>query len=229
MGWSHHRTTPGRTAHSNDRGGRQDLERRGLGRGQHAPNLWRRRLTTDTSTKSSPTRMDYSPLRGRQFATTLSRPLSKRTRCGVCTPPGRNDPTGCDDTARFDDGENPAYARILLNRDESSPTLEQLHRNAFHRAVDLVVGVAGPRLEPGFDEEGLKMDAVAGIGGFLELLRAWQSGYLEVDARRIVEHTGSSAARYRGRHHGPLTAEVALPPPPNAAQLMQRWSPVERR
>jgi AcrR family transcriptional regulator len=94
---------------------------------------------------------------------------------------------------------NPAYARILLNRDESSRTLEQLHRNAFHRAVDLVIGVARPRLEPGFDEDGLKMDAVAGIGGFIELLRSWQSGYLEVDARRIVEHTSSSAARYRGR------------------------------
>ena len=45
----------------------------------------------------------------------------------------------------------------------------------------------GRDCRPGFDEEGLKMDAVAGIGGFIELLRSWQSGYLEVDARRIAE------------------------------------------
>ena len=96
----------------------------------------------------------------------------------------------------------PTYARILLNRDESNRTLEQLHRSAFHQAVDLVIEVARPRLEPGFDEEGLKMDAVAGIGGFIELLRAWQSGYLAVDAGRIVEHTSRSAARYRGRQRG---------------------------
>jgi AcrR family transcriptional regulator len=97
---------------------------------------------------------------------------------------------------------NPTYARILLSRDESSPALKALHRNAFHRVVDLVIGVARPRLQSGSDEEGLKMDAVAGIGGFIELLRAWQSGYLKVDARRIVEHTSSSAARYRGRYQG---------------------------
>jgi len=95
---------------------------------------------------------------------------------------------------------HPTYARILLSRDESSPRLKELHRNAFQSAVDLVIGVARPRLRPGSDEEGLKMDAVAGIGGFIELLRARQSGYLKVDARRIVEHTSSSAARYRGRH-----------------------------
>ena len=64
----------------------------------------------------------------------------------------------------------------------------------------MVVDVAKPRMKPGFDEEGLKMDAVASIGGFIELLRAWQSGYLNVDARRIIEHTSSSVARYRGRH-----------------------------
>lgn len=95
---------------------------------------------------------------------------------------------------------NPTYARILLGRDESSPTPAGLHRDAVHRAVDLVIGVARARLEPGFDEEGLKMDTVAGIGGFIELLRAWQSGYLNVDTRRIVEHTSGAAARYRGRH-----------------------------
>ena len=95
---------------------------------------------------------------------------------------------------------NPTYASILLNRDESSGSLQALRRNAFRRAVDMVLEMARPRMKPGFDEEGLKMDVVATIGGFIELIRAWQSGYLAIDARRIVDHTVARVERFSGRH-----------------------------
>jgi AcrR family transcriptional regulator len=97
---------------------------------------------------------------------------------------------------------NPTFSRILLSRDESSQALKVLHRNAFHQAVDMVLDVARPRMKSGFDEEGLKMDAVAAIGGFIELLRSWQSGYLDVDAHRIAEHASAATTRYTGRHRG---------------------------
>ena len=103
---------------------------------------------------------------------------------------------------------NPTQARMLLSRDESNPALQALHRNAFHQAVELVLGVTRPRMKSGFDEAGLKMDAVAAIGGFIEVLRAWQSGYLDVDARRIVEHTSAAAMRYNGRHRSSPAGDI---------------------
>lgn len=93
----------------------------------------------------------------------------------------------------------PAYARILLSRNEGSPALEEHRREALHRAIDLVIGAATPRLRPGYDVQAVKMNAVAGVGAFIELLRSWQSGYLEVDAAQIVDHTAAAAALVSGR------------------------------
>lgn len=94
---------------------------------------------------------------------------------------------------------HPRYARILLSHNADNPSIEQRRTQAFHGVVSLVMEAARPRLQPGFDEEGFKMDAVAAVGGFIELLRAWQSGFVDVDARRIVEHTANRATRYRDR------------------------------
>jgi AcrR family transcriptional regulator len=95
---------------------------------------------------------------------------------------------------------NPRYARILLSRDNGGDVLDAHRRNAFHRAIDLVMSVARRRVRAGFDEDGMKMDVVAAAGGFIELVRAWQSGYVHVDQRRIIDHTAETAARFNGRY-----------------------------
>jgi hypothetical protein len=57
-----------------------------------------------------------------------------------------------------------------------------------------------PRMKPGYDERLLEMDAIVSVGGFIELIRTWQSGHLNVDADRIVEYTCGLAAKFSGRH-----------------------------
>lgn len=97
----------------------------------------------------------------------------------------------------------PARAKILLSRNEGSPVLEAHRRTAFQRSIDLVMTAARPRLKPGFDEQALKMDAIVSVGGFVELLRAWQSGLVAVDSSRIVEHMCGLATRFGGRYLQP--------------------------
>jgi len=94
----------------------------------------------------------------------------------------------------------PAKAKILLSRNEGSQILESHRRGSFQNAIELVLAAAKPRLKPGFDEEALRMDVVIAVGGFIELLRAWQSGMITVDSTRIVEHTCGFVSRFGGRY-----------------------------
>ncbi len=90
----------------------------------------------------------------------------------------------------------PAKTKILLSRSEGNPVLDVQRQKSLERAVGLVMAAARPRLKPGFDEQTLQMDAVVSVGGFVELLRAWQSGFVAVDCERIVEHTCKFAVRF---------------------------------
>lgn len=95
--------------------------------------------------------------------------------------------------------EHRAHARILLSNTEGSVALEAHRRAAFHSAAELTLGAARQRLRPGFDEQALRMDTVAGVGAFIELLRAWQSGHIDVSGERVADHIARSAALFSGR------------------------------
>jgi AcrR family transcriptional regulator len=94
----------------------------------------------------------------------------------------------------------PTRARILLSRTDGSTVLDEHRRKAFQRSIDLVTAAARPRLRPGFDEQALRMDAIIGVGGCVELLTAWQGKFLAVDSRRLIEHICDVANRFGGPH-----------------------------
>ncbi|MFH5207962.1 TetR/AcrR family transcriptional regulator [Antrihabitans spumae] len=95
---------------------------------------------------------------------------------------------------------HPAQAKILLSRNEGSPILESERQRSFHRAIDLVTSAARPRLRQGVDELALRMDAIVGVGGFVELLREWQSDAIAVDCDRIVDYVAEMATRFGGHY-----------------------------
>lgn len=83
---------------------------------------------------------------------------------------------------------DPGWAQIMFGRHLGSAALEQRRAAVLHQATNIMVGAAAPYLRPDADENGLKMDALVGIGGFVELVTAWQSGLIDVDAGQIIEH-----------------------------------------
>ncbi|MBC7299856.1 MAG: TetR/AcrR family transcriptional regulator [Nocardia sp.] len=84
-------------------------------------------------------------------------------------------------------------ARILLADHAGSAVLEQRRKAMLTDATDGLVAIAWPYLRPGVDETAMRMSTLAGIGGFIELLSAWRTGVLDVDAQRIVEHSTAIA------------------------------------
>lgn len=86
---------------------------------------------------------------------------------------------------RRTDGCRPGWAQIMFGRHLGSAVLEQ-RRTAVLHTTNIMVGAAGPHLKPGVDEMGLRVDALVGIGGFVELITAWQSGLIDVDAEQII-------------------------------------------
>ncbi len=83
---------------------------------------------------------------------------------------------------------DPGWAQIMFGRHLGSAVLEQRRTAVLHQATNIMVGAAGPYLKPGADEIGLRVDALVGIGGFVELITAWQSGLIDVDAQQIIDH-----------------------------------------
>ncbi|MFE3544970.1 TetR/AcrR family transcriptional regulator [Nocardia sp. NPDC059177] len=84
-------------------------------------------------------------------------------------------------------------ARILLAEHAGSAVLELRRQRMLTDSTDMMVAVAWPYLRPGVDETAFRMSTLAGIGGFIELLTAWRTGVLDVDADRIAEHTSMIA------------------------------------
>lgn len=87
------------------------------------------------------------------------------------------------------------HARILLADHAGSAVLEQRRKAMLTDSTDLLIAAALPYLRPGVDETAMRMSTLAGIGGFIELLTAWRTGALAVDADRIVDHTSLLAAQ----------------------------------
>jgi AcrR family transcriptional regulator len=83
---------------------------------------------------------------------------------------------------------DPGWAQIMFGHHVGSAVLEQRRTAVLHQATDIMVNAAKPFRKPGADELALRMDALVGIGGFVELMTAWQSGLLDVDAPEVIEH-----------------------------------------
>ena len=84
-------------------------------------------------------------------------------------------------------------ARILLADHAGSAVLEQRRKAMLTDATDGLIAIAWPYLRPDIDETAMRMSTLAGIGGFMELVSAWRTGVLDVDAERIVEHSSAIA------------------------------------
>lgn len=84
--------------------------------------------------------------------------------------------------------DDPGWAQIMFGHHLGSAVLEQRRTAVLHQATDIMVGAAKPFLKPDADVLGLRMDALVGIGGFVELMTAWQAGLLEIDAPQVIDH-----------------------------------------
>ena len=85
--------------------------------------------------------------------------------------------------------DDPDYARILLMHHGGSSALEKCRSAALQLTAGLVVAAAQPFLRTDADQAGLRMDAIVGVGGFVELISAWQAGDLDCDGQDIVDQT----------------------------------------
>lgn len=83
---------------------------------------------------------------------------------------------------------DPGWAQILFGRHLGCAVLEERRAAVLHQTTDILVAVAHPHLAPDADEIGLRMDAFVGIGGFVELISAWQAGLIDVDAQGVIDH-----------------------------------------
>ncbi|RMI35435.1 TetR/AcrR family transcriptional regulator [Nocardia stercoris] len=84
-------------------------------------------------------------------------------------------------------------ARILLADHAGSAVLELRRKTMLTDATSLLIVTAQPYLRPGADETAVRMSTLAGIGGFIELLTAWRTGVIDVDAQRVADHTTAIA------------------------------------
>lgn len=96
--------------------------------------------------------------------------------------------------------EDPEYARILLMHHGGSPALEQCRSSALRLTAGLVIAAAQPFLRPDADQVGLRMDAIVGVGGFVELISAWQTGAIDCDGQEIVDQTVRIATTFGERY-----------------------------
>lgn len=82
----------------------------------------------------------------------------------------------------------PARAQIVFGDHAGSAVLEQRRRETIQLASDLMIDLAKPFLRDPTDTTSLRMSVVLGIGGFSELMLAWRSGLVDVDANQIIDH-----------------------------------------
>lgn len=97
----------------------------------------------------------------------------------------------------------PGHARIILGDNAGSTVLEQRRRETLQTFTDLLVDYAGPLLAPGTDDNELRMSTMIGVGGFAELVAAWNTGAITADADRIVDHVTDVAASLVARYLTP--------------------------
>lgn len=111
--------------------------------------------------------------------------------------------------------QDPGRAQILLTQHAGSTPLQDRRAAALQQASDLVMLAEQSDLLPDADRIGLRMDTLVGVGGFVELISAWQAGLLDVDADHIIDH----ACRLAGTLANPyLRHEIAGGAPDQAGK-----------
>jgi AcrR family transcriptional regulator len=91
-------------------------------------------------------------------------------------------------------GDEPQQAQIVFGDHAGSAVLEQHRRTTIQTAVTLLIDLARPHLRRDIDEAAFRVNVLTGIGGFVEVMLAWRSGLLDVDAETLVEHLSGVAA-----------------------------------
>ncbi|WP_433786433.1 TetR/AcrR family transcriptional regulator [Actinomycetospora sp. CA-101289] len=94
----------------------------------------------------------------------------------------------------------PEQTRILLGDNAGSAVLEQRRRDILRVFTDLLVDFATPVLRPGASAEGLRMTTLLGVGGFVEVLTAWQAGMISASSEAILDHVTHVATDLAARY-----------------------------
>lgn len=84
---------------------------------------------------------------------------------------------------------DPGWADIIFVRHVGSAVLEQRRIDLLHQATAVLIAAAG-----------FRMDTLVGIGGFSELVNAWRSGLLDVNADELIEHSARIGATLASRY-----------------------------
>lgn len=90
--------------------------------------------------------------------------------------------------------QDPGRAQILLTQHAGSASLQDRRSAALQQATELVLLAEQPYLLPDTDHTSLRVDTLVGVGGFVELISAWQAGLLDVGAGDIINHASRLAA-----------------------------------
>lgn len=89
---------------------------------------------------------------------------------------------------------DPQRARIGFGEHAGSAVLEQRRRDTLQTFTDLIIEAGRPYFRPDVDLVELRMSALMGLGGFVELITAWLAGAIPVDAERIIDHSTAVGA-----------------------------------
>jgi AcrR family transcriptional regulator len=103
-------------------------------------------------------------------------------------------------TLVHDVATDPRRARILFGEHTGNDALERRHVDALQQFTDLLIQLGRPFLRPGANENGLRMSALIGIGGFVELITAWRGGVVQADAEEIIDHAAEVGAVLAARY-----------------------------
>lgn len=91
--------------------------------------------------------------------------------------------------------DEPSRAQVIFGDHAGSAVLEQRRRDTILMATDLMIQVGTPYLREDASPTALRMSTVLGVGGFVELVLAWQAGLLgDVSADELIEHLAGVAA-----------------------------------
>lgn len=108
--------------------------------------------------------------------------------------------------------DDPGGAQILFSANLGTPVLQRCRQQTLQRLADLLIALTRPYLRDGVDPEDLRMSMLVGIGGFVELVTAWQAGGIEVSGDQLIDHAAKAGDLLLGQYllpHPDGTARVA--------------------
>lgn len=100
-------------------------------------------------------------------------------------------------------------AQLLFSANLGTPVLRQCRERTLQRFADVLVALAEPQLREGVDPGEPRMSTLMGVGGFVELVTAWQAGSLETDGERLIDHAARVTTLLADQHLVPHRDAVA--------------------